>query len=295
VNLSLVSAPCALALLSLASCQLSLVPDGENDSDCQYPNPPPPAQPNNVAGTLGASASPLNVIAQTNGETLTLSLSPTGDDGACVTFDMTATLNGNSMTLSPQGGVLVQGQCNDADCCEPSTYKCQIPVFSAPFDPRAASDQWNFVVSDASGSFEVDLHSPTQTVSLGKSSPLTPGEVVDFRTPAYIADVVLATEGGDVIAHLPSSIATAEVTLPSFGAGAQIGGALVSCDVAIDRLPCSAVFRGELETSQNDAIVSKCDFETCTGSVPTPFDLPIVLTFSDVADAGSSDASDGGS
>lgn len=299
-----ISAACLLGLLFSASCHLDIF--GDDDSDCSDPAPAP-TQPENVQKSLAESAKSLPFTAASNGGVMTLSLAvpPPGGD-ACETFDLSATLNGKPMTSHSQGALFVQGQCyGGSECCAPSSYTCEGPDFTAPFDSSLVPNgQWNFVISDSSGSFEVDLTSPDLTVSIDGSSTFTSGEGIslqiasttDAGVPASssIFGLALSTDSGAVIANLPLSLTTyaspVQAELPAFGTDAQLGGALVPCDVAIDHLPCTAVLTGSIDPPISDAGVSRCDFESCASGAPAFFALPIVLAFSDAGDAGSTDA-----
>ena len=211
---------------------------------------------------------------------------------ACPQFSARATLNGASMDIGGQGPAPVFSECIEGgsnQCCE-QVYACSQLSFETEnlsYDAGAPHD-FDFVISDSSGSFEIVVHDDTR-VSLS-STTLHRGDVVDVGVTRPVANIdgpIFFRPDGSVIFEATDAHATATgfaFTLPA-NAPEPNDAAVGDIDAGeVDRVawcansflaPCGASLRGSVTVSAS--AISKCDFGSCASSVQVPLSFDVVL------------------
>jgi len=224
----------------------------------------------------------------------TLRLSLTNDapsSGQCAVFDATATMNGVAMVSQSQGEESPIQSCNE---------ECSALDFTTTYDPQ--STELDVVVTDASGSFRVNLPLESRDVTLPGSNVFLPGAIVtvDVSTPIDQAVASVQSPDGTQTQQVDPTVA-ADGTSFSFAMPAFSTADRVSYPTGITgcaQTSCVVLIKGSVYESGN-AAVSKCDFDSCVSQLPDSFSLPILISVDDAQapnDAGSPDASanDGG-
>jgi hypothetical protein len=273
---------------------------------CPAGSTPPDAKPLTLA--LYASSLSATVAVAYDKVTLVLDTATLLATSACPQFSAHATLNGASMAIGAQGSSPVYLQCSEGgsnQCCQ-QVYACSqlsFEIENPTYDAGAPQD-FDFVVSDSSGSFEIVVHDDTSislssemlhwgdSVAVGATRPVTSIDGPIFFRPdgSVILEATDAhpTSTGFVFS-LSAEPAPGDASVEDTDAG-NINGVPWCMNSFL--APCGASLRGSVMVSTSP--IAKCDFGSCASSVQVPLSFDVVLEPSDSDGGAELDASDDG-